>query len=71
MPYDIHSLMHYDNKEFTKNFGDTIQAKDNPDEQLGGQKLSKTDLKQLWLFYKCENPKYVKRNGKNIWNYVL
>ena len=42
MPYDIHSLMHYENKAFTKNFADTIQAKKNPEEPLGGKRLSTT-----------------------------
>ena len=64
MPYDIHSLMHYDNKAFTKNQHDTMQARDNPREDLGGRSLSSTDLKQIWLLYKCKRPRYKVRKGK-------
>ena len=63
MPYDIHSLMHYDNKAFTKNFGDTMQALENPEETLGGKRLSTIDLKQILLLYKCKKPKYAVRKG--------
>ena len=65
MPYDIHSVMHYDNKAFTKNFGDTIQAKKNPKESLGGKRLTNIDLKQILLLYKCKKPRYAVRNGKS------
>ena len=63
MPYDIHSLMHYENKAFTKNFADTLQAKENPKEPLGGKRLSTSDLKQILLLYKCRRPKYAVRRG--------
>lgn len=64
MPYDKHSLMHYDNKAFTKNQLDTMQSKDNPRENLGGRSLSSTDVKQIWLLYKCKRSRYKVRNGK-------
>ncbi|XP_065059026.1 zinc metalloproteinase nas-4-like [Rhopilema esculentum] len=64
MPYDIHSLMHYDNKAFTKNFGDTMQAKENPTESLGGKTFSKIDLKQVYLLYKCKKPRYRVRKDR-------
>lgn len=56
--------MHYENKAFTKNFGDTIQAKEDPDESLGGKTFSKIDLKQINLLYKCNKPRYAVRQGK-------
>ncbi len=63
VPYDIHSLMHYDNKAFTKNFGDTIQALENPSESLGGKSLSPLDIKQILALYKCRKPRYRVRRG--------
>ena len=63
MPYDIHSLMHYDRKAFTKNLGDTIQARANPDAYLGGKSFSKIDIKQILLLYNCEKPMYRIRRG--------
>lgn len=65
-PYDKHSLMHYDNKAFTKNFEDTLQARDNPKEYLGGSSLSITDIKQILILYKCKRRRYKLRNGKKF-----
>ena len=66
MPYDKHSLMHYGNKEFTKNYADTLQDKENPDESLGGRTMSKIDNKQILMLYKCKKPRYKVRKGKLI-----
>lgn len=66
MPYDKHSLMHYGNKEFTKNYADTLQDIENPDESLGGRTLSKIDTKQILMLYKCKKPRYKVRQGKSI-----
>lgn len=58
LPYDIHSLMHYSNKAFTKNFADTIQALEDPSEALGGKSLSTVDIKQILSLYRCKKPRY-------------
>eukprot|EP00794_Sanderia_malayensis_P007075 gene7075-7872_t len=63
LPYDKHSLMHYNNKAFSKNYHDTLQALENPSESLGGQTMSKLDIKRVLIFYKCKKPKYRVRRG--------
>ncbi|XP_065059024.1 zinc metalloproteinase nas-13-like isoform X2 [Rhopilema esculentum] len=64
MPYDINSIMHYDNKAFTKNHQDTMQAIDNPAKSLGGKILTSTDVKQILLLYKCRRPKHAIRRER-------
>ena len=46
--------MHYDNKAFSKNGKDTIQAKNDPNMKLGQEKhLSNIDIRQIKKLYKC------------------
>lgn len=45
-PYDLHSLMHYRRKDFSKNGENTIQAKEDPTMELGNKFLSKVDVLQ-------------------------
>lgn len=53
-PYDFHSIMHYDNKAFTKNGKDTLQSLTNPKMKLGQTKrLTKTDVNQINKLYRC------------------
>lgn len=58
-PYDFLSIMHYDNKAFSKNGGDTLRSLKNPYRKLGQlRKLSKIDVKQINKLYRCnENNK--------------
>lgn len=53
-PYDFQSIMHYSNKEFSKNGADTIQAISDPSMQLGNvNSLSAVDVLQINLLYNC------------------
>lgn len=53
-PYDFQSIMHYSNKEFSKNGADTIQAIADPGMPLGNvNSLSAVDVMQLNLLYNC------------------
>ena len=53
-PYDFLSIMHYDNKAFTKNGKDTLQSLTNPKMKLGQTKrLTKTDVNQINKLYRC------------------
>ena len=54
-PYDLNSIMHYQNKAFTKNGGDTIISRDRPEVKLGAgqEKLSRIDHNQLNQLYRC------------------
>ncbi|XP_028402556.1 zinc metalloproteinase nas-1-like isoform X2 [Dendronephthya gigantea] len=54
-PYDLKSIMHYGNKAFSKNGGDTIISRKYPWLKLGAkkEKLSAGDTKQLNQLYKC------------------
>jgi hypothetical protein len=53
-PYDFLSIMHYDNKAFTKNGKDTLQSLRNPKMKLGQVKrLTKTDANQINKLYRC------------------
>lgn len=53
-PYDFQSIMHYSNKEFSSNGGDTIQAIADPSMQLGNlNSLSAVDVLQINLLYRC------------------
>lgn len=52
--YDFQSIMHYSNKEFSSNGGDTIQAIADPSMQLGNlNTLSAVDVLQINLLYRC------------------
>ena len=65
-PYDLKSIMHYGNKAFTKNGGDTIISRRYPGLKLGAkkEKLSLIDHKQLNQLYKC-NVRSRRRLGYN------
>lgn len=52
-PYDKHSILHYGNKAFTKNGGNTVESLDNPNEELGKEQLSIIDIYQLNKLYGC------------------
>lgn len=53
-PYDFQSIMHYSNKEFSKNGADTIRAISDPSMQLGNvNSLSAVDVLQINLLYNC------------------
>jgi len=53
-PYDFQSIMHYSNKEFSSNGGDTIQAIADPSMPLGNlNSLSAVDAMQINLLYRC------------------
>ena len=53
-PYDFQSIMHYSNKEFSKNDGDTIEAISDPSMPLGNvNSLSAVDVMQINLLYTC------------------
>lgn len=53
-PYDFQSIMHYSNKEFSKNGRDTIQALSDPSMPLGNvNSLSAVDVMQINLLYNC------------------
>ena len=53
-PYDFQSIMHYSNKEFSSNGGDTIQAIADPSMPLGNvNSLSALDVMEINLLYKC------------------
>jgi len=53
-PYDPDSIMHYSNKDFSKNGRDTITYRNNPHKLLGKKAyLSKTDVVQLNKLYNC------------------
>jgi hypothetical protein len=52
-PYDLNSLMHYKNREFSKNGLDTIQSKTDPNLKLGNDFLSKVDVLQVNKLLDC------------------
>ena len=52
-PYDLNSLMHYKNREFSKNGLDTIQSKTDPNLRLGNHFLSKVDVLQINKLLDC------------------
>lgn len=53
-PYDFQSIMHYSNKEFSRNGADTIQAISDPSMPLGNvNSLSAIDVLQINLLYNC------------------
>lgn len=63
-PYDFNSLLHYNNKAFSKNGQDTIQSLRNPNLRFGNAKnLSPGDIKRIRKLYKCDRRK-AKLDGK-------
>ena len=62
-PYDFDSILHYDNKAFSKNGRDTIQALNDSNRRFGHAKsLSSGDVKQIRELYKCDRRR-AKLNG--------
>jgi len=54
-PYDFDSLMHYDNRAFSKNGDNTLQAITDPNRPLGNMDdFSAIDIKQLLKDYPCK-----------------
>ncbi|XP_022801470.1 low choriolytic enzyme-like [Stylophora pistillata] len=54
LPYDFHSIMHYNNKIFSKNGEDTIRALIDPEMTLGQEYgLSALDVVRVNMLYKC------------------
>ena len=69
-PYDFNSILHYNNKAFSKNGQDTIQALNNPDLKFGHAKqLSPGDIRKIRKLYKCDRRK-ANMNG-NLFQYTL
>ncbi|XP_078355010.1 high choriolytic enzyme 1-like [Oculina patagonica] len=54
LPYDFHSIMHYDNKFFSKNGENTIEARIDPKMRLGQSSgFSALDVVRINMLYKC------------------
>ncbi|XP_078369548.1 zinc metalloproteinase nas-4-like [Oculina patagonica] len=54
-PYDFDSLMHYDNRAFSKNGDNTLQSISDPNRALGNMDdFSDIDIKQLLKDYPCK-----------------
>ena len=65
-PYDLFSIMHYDNKAFSGNGQDTMQSKTNPYLRFGKvRSLSVVDIKQLMKLYSC-SPRSKPKGKKHI-----
>ncbi|CAB3998734.1 zinc metallo ase nas-4-like, partial [Paramuricea clavata] len=61
-PYDLFSIMHYDNKAFSSNGQDTMQSRRNPYLRFGKlRSLSRVDIKQLTKLYSC--PSHASRHS--------
>lgn len=70
-PYDFQSIMHYTNKEFSSNGGDTIQAIADPSMPLGNvNSLSAVDVMQTNLLYKCPEGLRQGKCTQFIWNVI-
>lgn len=52
-PYNLNSLMHYKNREFSKNGLDTIQSRTDPNLPLGNYFLSKVGVLQINKLLDC------------------
>ena len=66
-PYDFMSATHYDNKDFSKNGQDTIQAIGNPRKRLGNSNgLSKIDMRKILASYKCVGKKHIPKKGEMV-----
>jgi len=70
--YDLNSIMHYRNWEFSFNRRDTIQAKSNSGLRLGNLNFSQRDLNAINAMYRCNgntgvnpNPSLCKDNNTN------
>lgn len=67
-PYDFKSILHYDNKAFSKNGHDTIQALKNPNLRFGDAKrLSPGNVREIRKLYKCDRRK-AKLNGNSFFS---
>ena len=53
VPYDYRSIMHYSRTTWTKNGANTMEAKYDTNQALGGQELSKYDILKLKHMYHC------------------
>ena len=51
--YDLNSIMHYRNNEFSRNGRWTIQAKHNNQLRLGNTRFSDTDVRAINKLYNC------------------
>lgn len=51
--YDLNSIMHYRNWEFSRNGRNTIEAKNNPSLRLGSSDFTQYDLNAIRLMYRC------------------
>lgn len=58
-PYDYASIMHYGIKAFTIDGSQTIFPKNGPSQQLGSDKLTVLDKKELRRMYECDSKKYL------------
>ena len=57
-PYDYRSIMHYNNKAFSRNGRDTMQSNNDPRRRFGKRKsLSAVDIRQLSKLYSCSQKK--------------
>lgn len=64
-PYDLLSIMHYDNKAFSSNGQDTMQSIRNPKIRFGRfRSLSRVDIRQLTKLYSCST-RLNSRKGRN------
>lgn len=64
-PYDLFSIMHYDNKAFSGNGQDTMQSRTNPYLRFGRvRSLSIVDIKQLTKLYNCSP--HSRQRGKGL-----
>ncbi|XP_057312051.1 integumentary mucin C.1-like [Hydractinia symbiolongicarpus] len=53
--YDSESIMHYGRFTFAKSgSAPTIVLKSNPNQPLGGRKLTPSDIRQMNLYYECD-----------------
>ena len=68
-PYDLNSLMHYKNKEFSKRGLDTIQSKTNPSHVLGNDFLSKVDILQVNKLLACPLRYWDGKVTCNAWSF--
>lgn len=53
-PYDYLSIMHYGKTAFSNNGLNTIEAKFDPNQPLGGKELTQLDAEEINRMYQCE-----------------